>query len=76
VDLRNITMPVLNVYAEGDVVVPNSTTRGVGPRLGTSDYTELGVPGGHIGTFVGGKAQRVLGPGIIDWLKARNGAQQ
>jgi polyhydroxyalkanoate synthase len=76
VDLRNIAMPVLNVYAEGDVVVPNSTTRGVGPRLGTSDYTELGVPGGHIGTFVGGKAQRVLGPGIIDWLKARNGAQQ
>jgi polyhydroxyalkanoate synthase len=34
------------------------------------------VPGGHIGTFVGGKAQRVLGPGIIDWLKARNGAPQ
>ncbi|HSS26178.1 MAG TPA: alpha/beta fold hydrolase [Mycobacterium sp.] len=76
VDLRNITMPVLNVYAEGDVVVPNSTTRGVGPRLGTSDYTELGVPGGHIGTFVGGKAQRVLGPGIVDWLKARNGSRQ
>jgi polyhydroxyalkanoate synthase len=76
VDLHNIAMPVLNVYAEGDVVVPNSTTRGVGPRLGTSDYTELGVPGGHIGTFVGGKAQRVLGPGIVDWLKARNGAQQ
>ena len=72
VDLRNITMPVLNVYAEGDVVIPNSSTRGIGPKLGTTDYTELGVPGGHVGTFVGGKAQRVLGPGIIEWLTARN----
>ena len=75
VDLRNITMPVLNVYAEGDVIIPNASTRGIGPKLGTADYTELGVPGGHVGTFVGGKAQRVLAPGIIGWLTAHNDAE-
>jgi hypothetical protein len=37
-------------------------------RFGTSDYTELGVPGGHIGTFVGGKAQKILAPSIVQWL--------
>ena len=68
VDLKRITMPVLNIYAEGDVVVPNSCSQGMQGRFGTSDYTELGVPGGHIGTFVGGKAQKVLAPSIVQWL--------
>jgi polyhydroxyalkanoate synthase len=68
VDLGRITMPVLNVYAEGDVVVPNSCSQGMQGRFGTRDYTELGVPGGHIGTFVGGKAQKILAPSIVKWL--------
>ncbi len=45
---------------------------GQGRHFGTTDYAELSVPGGHIGTFVGGKAQAVLAPGIADWLEARN----
>ena len=38
---------------------------------GTTDYMEIEVPGGHIGTFVGSKAQNILAPGIVEWLKAR-----
>jgi polyhydroxyalkanoate synthase len=34
-------------------------------------YTEVPVPGGHIGTFVGGKAQKILAPTIAEWFKAR-----
>jgi polyhydroxyalkanoate synthase len=44
----------------------------MGRHFGTDDYSELSVPGGHIGTFVGGKAQAVLGPSILRWLKERN----
>jgi polyhydroxyalkanoate synthase subunit PhaC len=76
VDLRNVTMPVLNVSADGDVVVPTACSRGVGKHFGSSDYAEMTVPGGHIGTFVGGKAQGVLAPGIADWLAARNRSTQ
>lgn len=72
VDLRRITMPVLNVYADGDVVIPNACSRGQHAAFGTRDYTELPVPGGHIGTFVGAKAQAMLAPGIANWLKLRN----
>jgi polyhydroxyalkanoate synthase len=72
VELERITMPVLNVFAEGDVIVPTCCSRGVGHRFGTRDYTELPVPGGHIGTFVGGKAQKILAPTIAEWLKARS----
>jgi polyhydroxyalkanoate synthase len=71
VDLKRITMPVLNIYAEGDVVVPNSCSQGMHGRFGTKDYSELGVPGGHIGTFVGGKAQKILAPSIVKWLTAK-----
>jgi len=31
----------------------------------------LPLPGGHIGVFVSGKSQGILGKGIADWLKAR-----
>lgn len=71
VDLERITMPVFNVYADGDVVVPTACSRGLKGKFGTRDYSELAVPGGHIGTFVGGKSQKVLAPSIADWLKAR-----
>jgi poly[(R)-3-hydroxyalkanoate] polymerase subunit PhaC len=71
VDLRNVTMPVLNVYAQEDVIVPPACSRALKGRCGTSDDTEIEVPGGHIGTFVGNKAQKILGPAITDWLKAR-----
>lgn len=74
VDLKRITMPVLNIYAEGDVVVPNSCSQGMKGRFGTRDYTELGVPGGHIGTFVGGKAQKILAPSIVKWLTTKKKA--
>ena len=72
VDLNQIRMPVLNVYAQGDVIVPTSCTRGMQGKFGTDDYSELAVPGGHIGTFVGGKAQKVLAPSIAKWLRERN----
>jgi polyhydroxyalkanoate synthase len=72
VELDRITMPVLNVYADGDVIVPTSCSRGLEGTFGTDDYSELAVPGGHIGTFVGGKAQKILAPSIAKWLKERN----
>lgn len=72
VDLKRITMPVLNVYADGDVIIPTSCSRGMKGVFGSRDYGELTVPGGHIGTFVGGKAQKVLAPSIARWLGERS----
>jgi len=72
VDLRNITMPVLNIYAENDHIIPPQTSRALGALVGTDDYTEIGLPGGHVGVFVSGKSQGVLGKGIVDWLRARS----
>jgi len=71
VDLRRIDMPVLNVFAQDDHIIPPATSRALGGRVGTRDYTELPLPGGHVGVFVSGKSQGLLGKGIVDWLAAR-----
>jgi polyhydroxyalkanoate synthase len=68
VDLKNITMPVLNVFAKDDHIVPPATSQALKLCVGSKDYKELPLPGGHVGVFVGGKSQGLLGPGIANWL--------
>jgi polyhydroxyalkanoate synthase len=71
VDLSNLTMPVLNVFAKDDHIIPPATSQALGAKVGTRDYTELALPGGHVGVFVGGKSQALLGSGIAKWLAER-----
>jgi polyhydroxyalkanoate synthase len=72
VDLGNITMPVLNIYAQFDHLVPPKCSIALGPKLGTDDYTELEIPSGHIGIYVGGKAQKMLAPTVARWIGERS----
>jgi polyhydroxyalkanoate synthase len=72
VDLGNVVMPVLNIFALDDHIIPPATSKGLDKQLGTSDYTELGLPGGHIGLFVSTKSQGIVGKGIVDWLAERD----
>jgi polyhydroxyalkanoate synthase len=71
VRLRDITMPVLNVFAEQDHLVPPSASRVLGEYIGTSDYTQVAFRGGHIGIYVSGRAQREVPTAIHEWLAAR-----
>ena len=64
-------MPVLNIYAEQDHLVPPESSRALGDYVGTEDYTALSFPVGHIGMYVSGKVQQTLAPSITDWLKKR-----
>lgn len=72
VDLRKITMPVLNVFAEEDHIIPPRSTQALKALIGTKDYTELPLPGGHVGVFVSGKSQGILGKNIYGWLKSKS----
>ncbi|MBD8643336.1 class III poly(R)-hydroxyalkanoic acid synthase subunit PhaC [Stenotrophomonas sp. CFBP 13724] len=73
VDLSQITLPVLNLYAEQDHLVPPDASRALRGRLGTPDYTESSFRGGHIGIYVSGRAQREVPATLHDWLLARAG---
>jgi len=71
VDLANITMPVLNIFAKDDHIIPPKCSQALGGYVSTEDYSEIALPGGHVGVFVSGKSQGVLGAGIVDWLRKR-----
>lgn len=68
VDLQQITMPVLNLYAEQDHLVPPASSLALSELVGSSDYTVQSFPTGHIGMYVSGKVQKSLPPLIAEWL--------
>lgn len=68
VDLKKIKVPVLNIYALRDHIVPVSCSTPLGDYIPKSRYTEIGFPGGHVGVFVSGKAQGVVAGGFADWM--------
>ena len=71
VDLENITVPVMNIYAKDDHLVPPDSSRALGGCVSSKDYTELEFPGGHIGIYVSGKAQKMIPPAVGKWLDER-----
>jgi len=73
VHLGLVEMPVLNIFAEQDHLVPPSAARPLRDAIGTKDYTELAFKGGHIGIYVSGRAQREVPSAIHEWLGKRNG---
>ena len=69
--LSDVTCPILNIYAMQDHLVPPDASKALAGRTGSTDYTELAFPGGHIGIYVSGKAQKEVTPSIGKWLAER-----
>lgn len=72
VDLKKITQPVLNLYAERDNQVPNAASIPIGDYVGSEDYTAKSFPTGHIGMFVSRRSQEEVAPTVVDWLKSHS----
>lgn len=71
VHLGLVEMPVLNIFAEQDHLVPPDASRALKDLVGTDDYTELSFRGGHIGIYVSSRAQQQVPQTIHDWLAER-----
>jgi polyhydroxyalkanoate synthase subunit PhaC len=67
-DLSGITMPVLNVMAERDHIVPLPAAEPTVGLVGSQDATELRLHAGHVGLVAGRSAAKVTLPGIAGWL--------
>ena len=72
INLKNISMPLLNVMAEFDHLVPNDASKPLTDAVSSSDKETLVFPTGHIGIFVGSKSQKEVCPKIAEWLKPRS----
>lgn len=71
VHLGMVEMPVLNIFAEQDHLVPPSASKPLRGLVGTDDYSELSFRGGHIGIYVSGRAQKEVPDAIHGWLAQR-----
>ncbi len=72
VDLREITHPVLNIYASEDHLVPPAASKALKNLVNSKNYSELEFNGGHIGIYVSGRAQKQIPPAIGKWLGSRS----
>ena len=64
-------MPVLNLYAKYDHLVPPLSSQALEKYVSSEDYTETCFPAGHIGMYVSSKVQQTLPPQIAEWVKSR-----
>jgi polyhydroxyalkanoate synthase len=72
VNLKNIDMPLLNIIAEQDHLVPPSSSQPLNTCISSKDNDTIIFPGGHIGLFVSTKSQKEVAPKVIEWLKQRS----
>jgi polyhydroxyalkanoate synthase len=70
--LKNITAPVLNIFASKDHLVPPSASIPLGAHIGSKDYEALEIDAGHIGLYVGGKTRKTVPAAVTAWLQKRN----
>lgn len=74
VDLKKLTMPLLNFYGEFDHLVPPEACNQLTQAVGSKDKEDICFETGHIGIYVSSKIQKLFAPKIVRWLKERDQA--
>lgn len=68
VSLADIDVPVLNLIAADDHIVPPPSARALRDHVDPARYTEQTLPAGHAGLFIGTRTQPLLAPAILRWI--------
>lgn len=76
VDLKKLTMPLLNIYGKYDHLVPPEACELLTRSVGSKDTEDLCLKTGHIGIYVSSKFQEAFAPKIAGWLKERDGKRR
>ena len=72
VNLKKVTMPLLNIYARHDHLVPPAACELLVDRVGSRDAENICLDTGHIGIYVSSRCQQELVPKIAHWLQERD----
>jgi polyhydroxyalkanoate synthase subunit PhaC len=72
IDLKKLTMPVLNFFGQFDHLVPPESCNQLTKAVGSVDTEDVCLETGHIGIYVSSKFQRQFAPKIARWLKDRD----
>ncbi|MFD1645316.1 class III poly(R)-hydroxyalkanoic acid synthase subunit PhaC [Haloarchaeobius litoreus] len=71
VDIGNIEMPVLQIVAEYDHLIPPEASKPFNDVLPSEDKTIMEFPTGHIGMSVSSRSHAELWPDVCDWFGER-----
>ncbi|HET7410760.1 MAG TPA: alpha/beta fold hydrolase, partial [Paracoccaceae bacterium] len=69
VELGRIGVPVLNIHAAADHIIPASCAQALARHVAPRLYRELSLPTGHVGVFVSARSQALLAPAITGWMR-------
>lgn len=72
VDLKKLTMPVINFYGKYDHLVPPEACETFIDAIGSKDKEDICFKTGHIGIYVSSKYQQEFAPKIATWLLDRD----
>lgn len=72
VDLKKLTMPLLNFFGEYDHLVPPEACNQLTRAVGSKNVEDVCLETGHIGIYVSSRFQRMFAPKIVRWLKDRD----
>jgi polyhydroxyalkanoate synthase len=72
VDLKKLTMPLLNFFGEYDHLVPPQACNQLTGAVGSKDVEDVSLETGHIGIYVSSRFQKMFAPKIVRWLKDRD----
>ncbi|GAB3030106.1 class III poly(R)-hydroxyalkanoic acid synthase subunit PhaC [Natronobiforma cellulositropha] len=72
VDIENVEMPVLQIVAEYDHLIPPGASKPFNDAIPSEDTTILEFATGHIGMSVSSRSHAELWPEVCDWFEARS----
>jgi len=69
VDLSRVRVPVLNIMAQYDHLVPIASVKALRQAVSSAHYDELLFPSTHVGLSVGKRAHEELWPTVAQWIE-------
>jgi polyhydroxyalkanoate synthase subunit PhaC len=72
IDLRKITIPILNIVGIYDDLVPSSSSIPLNDVISSSDKKLIEFPAGHVELCISSSAHADLWPQVVTWLEERS----
>jgi len=72
INLKNITIPVLNIVGTTDDLVPPSSSKSIMDAIGSTDKKLIEFPTGHVGLCISPISHEKLWPEVGAWLASRS----
>jgi len=76
VDVENIEMPVLNIVAEYDHLIPPEASKPFNDIVPSDDTTIMEFRTGHIGMSVSSRSHADLWPDVCEWFEERSQVEE